>query len=237
MARRHFFLTFLLAAFGVLGAITPTFGDAFDRERSQRSVYGFIIRAHSRWAGGTGNGLSYGSAVAVSPWHVLTCGHCLKPRDGNYWIVHDHASIHCSVLERREDEVGACVLVTDQPLERWLNIGIPHEGWAIVVCLDGQHNVRLDAPPSRKFHGWLPSPVIQDGRVIGLLDKKAVCQLHGEMCKWFCLRCDHPVGVHTGDNQSCIVCKYTHFDPCRCIIPDEGEYSPIGDADIGRLRK
>lgn len=239
MARRQLFLSAVLTVLALLGSLAPALGDAFDRRRAHRSVYGFVNHLSLRELGGPKNSFSFGSAVAISPWHVITCGHCLKPRTAPYFILHDGAHVHAAVLERHDnDDDGATVLVTDQPLETWMPLGEPHEGHAIVVTLAGQFSVRLEAPPSRVFYGWLPyrggsgSAVVQDGRVVGLLQKKAICQEHGTVpCRFFCSLCNHPMPLHHIDApQKCLMCACPCFIPARCMIPLRGEYSPIGES-------
>lgn len=200
----------------------------FDRERAHRATFG-LVRLWG-WSGGIRGEPSVGwaTAVAIGPRTVLTAGHCLersacclddeKTYAGcvGYQLARSDTpgGIVLHAVDYAPGDYRAAVLRTDRRLGSWLEVGDPREGWAIVCTLVGDYNVRLEAPPGRRFWGWRPfrgasgAPIVQDGRVVGVLRSQAICENIEHAMLWKIL------------GQRPFL--------CACKVADRGEYEPVG---------
>lgn len=216
MTRRFVLVAILIlvAACAAAQSTVPAHRVVFSRERAHASLYGFL-----RF---TPHGHVLASAVAIGPRTVLTLGHCFTSEIGTrvqvsccgYWLLRgDAPPINAHLVEARGDLLGACALRVPERLPCWLETGAPEEGWAVAITMAGDYNIRLARPPSVGFTGWRPyagasgSPIVQYGRVVGLLMAQSTCPKHARA--WAQAKKRPP--------------------ECKCTpLPDEGAYAPLG---------
>lgn len=207
----------VLAACVTPAARTPR-NVTFERARYHRAVHGFVPLG-TLWFEKSGRPrFAWGSGVAIGPRTFLTLGHCLggdRVGCSGYLILNRDGNRTGHLIEGRPDDDGASACRVFQKFDDWIEVGVPEEGWAIVATLAGDYNVRLANPPDCHFWGGplyigaSGSPVIQNGRVVGLFQALVVCQKPDHGKEWIKNR-KRPA-------------------ECRCEIPAEGYYAPLGD--------
>lgn len=183
MLRRIAFCMFLILAFGT--------AHAWDWSRKeQRAVYGVWVNPRVRkdatiqdWLGGKAIVALTGSAVATGPYTLTTATHCMR-FGGPYLAL--NAEGGQDALEARkepfnpfEKEKYASTYSVDEQLPVWLECAAPKRGFATVYTLAGEHEVLIFDPPSQILLGWRPyqgssgSPVVQNGKVVGVIIQQA----------------------------------------------------------------
>lgn len=124
----------------------------------------------------------YGSGVAVGPHTILTASHVassyLMFLVWAHYFVYGEIQAPGRLQELDPFDHYAAVLRIEEVLGTWMPMGVPHDGPALVVCMDGRHDVTLVVADER-FDGWRPfpgssgSPIVQDGQVVALVKSRS----------------------------------------------------------------